>query len=116
LPGLACGGPSSLSEPPEDEQEALESQALEVTPTSHLSSRPEQLKDIELSPVVGRLLFSADDGTRGPELWVSDGTPRGTRLLQELVPGPVGGNPSQFTATRRHVYFTFSNSPTGWEW
>ena len=45
--------------------------------------------------VVGnRVLFSADDGATGRELWVSDGTAGGTRLLREFNPGPRDGLPS----------------------
>lgn len=36
------------------------------------------------------LVFLADDGVRGPELWRSDGTLAGTEPLPELVPGPEG--------------------------
>ena len=32
-------------------------------------------------------LFSATDGTNGQELWVSDGTPAGTKLLADINPG-----------------------------
>jgi len=39
------------------------------------------------------LLFSGDDGTSGPELWVSDGTPGGTHRVLELQAGAAGGVP-----------------------
>ena len=35
----------------------------------------------------GRVLFSADDGTTGRELWITDGTEEGTRLVVDLSPG-----------------------------
>jgi ELWxxDGT repeat protein len=34
-----------------------------------------------------QVYFPADDGARGRELWVTDGTPAGTRLAAELCPG-----------------------------
>jgi ELWxxDGT repeat protein len=39
-----------------------------------------------LEPFGSRLLFSADDGARGPELWKSDGTRAGTVLVKDLTP------------------------------
>ncbi len=36
------------------------------------------------------LLFAADDGSTGVELWVSDGTEAGTRLVEDLEPGVSG--------------------------
>jgi ELWxxDGT repeat protein len=44
----------------------------------------------DLAPAGPLLFFSGDDGATGPELWVSDGTPGGTRQVLDLVPGPEG--------------------------
>src|SRR5205085_7333598 len=41
----------------------------------------------------GRVYFAADDGKAGRELWVSDGTAAGTKLLQDFAPGPASGLP-----------------------
>ncbi|HWL69379.1 MAG TPA: hypothetical protein VNS22_13480 [Geminicoccus sp.] len=40
----------------------------------------------------GRAIFGGTDQEHGQELWVSDGTPEGTRLLKDILPGvqPVG--------------------------
>ncbi len=35
----------------------------------------------------GNLYFTADDGVHGREIWKTDGTPEGTALLKDLVPG-----------------------------
>ena len=39
-----------------------------------------------------KLLFVANDGTNGPEPWVSDGTPGGTFMLKDINPGFVFSN------------------------
>ena len=47
--------------------------------------------------MAGRILFTADDGDTGHELWSSDGTSGGTTLVAELIAGPDGGYPGYFT-------------------
>ncbi len=49
-----------------------------------------------------RLLFFADDGVTGRELWSSDGTAAGTTVL-DRTPGP--GSTSQFSTGERFVAF-----------
>jgi ELWxxDGT repeat protein len=39
----------------------------------------------------GRVLFPADDGVHGIELWTSDGTTDGTRMVKDIAPGSRGG-------------------------
>ncbi len=46
------------------------------------SSDPDSLVEFN-----DRLFFSADDGENGKELWVSDGTTKGTQLLIDINPG-----------------------------
>ncbi|MDO9712745.1 hypothetical protein [Paracraurococcus lichenis] len=48
----------------------------------------------------GRALFSAKDAAHGPELWVSDGTAAGTRLVADIYPGSAdwAGGPHDFVA------------------
>ena len=67
--------------------------------------------------VVGsRLHFIADDGVRGPELWLSDGSRGGTVLVKEIHPGPRGSmNPLASTLTKvgSSVYFSASTGGSG---
>ena len=39
------------------------------------------------------LYFSADDGPRGVELWRSDGTASGTRIVADIGSGPIWSSP-----------------------
>ena len=48
--------------------------------------RRRQLGPSYLTGVGGRLFFTADDGTHGPELWTSDGTRAGTVLVKDIKP------------------------------
>ncbi len=43
-----------------------------------------------LAALPDRLLFFADDGVHGLELWATDGTAGGTGLVRDLTPGPEG--------------------------
>ena len=50
--------------------------------------------DPELELVAfGGVLFSADDGVAGRELWFSDGTPSGTRRGADIAPGSCAPTP-----------------------
>jgi ELWxxDGT repeat protein len=41
-----------------------------------------------------RFVFNTDDGTHGQELWVTDGTPTNTALLQDINPNSQSASPS----------------------
>ncbi|PYQ66791.1 MAG: hypothetical protein DMF53_02880, partial [Acidobacteria bacterium] len=57
-------------------------------------------------PLGGRLLFRANDGPHGLELWTTDGTPQGTHLLQDLCPGSCDGALSDLAVTGGRAFFT----------
>ena len=43
-----------------------------------------------------KTLFITDDGVHGTEMWVTDGTTNGTKLLKDIAPGPNGSRPSHW--------------------
>ena len=53
----------------------------------------------------GMVYFAADDGKNGRELWRSDGTPQGTNLVKDLVPGPGSGSPLSPTVVDGVLFF-----------
>ena len=57
----------------------------DVTPPFRGSSYPSLLTNVD-----GRLFFVACDEEHGHELWTSDGTEAGTRLVKDILPGPGG--------------------------
>ncbi|MDX1999841.1 MAG: hypothetical protein SF066_19150 [Thermoanaerobaculia bacterium] len=59
--------------------------------------------------------FAADDGTHGHELWATDGTTPGTRLVAEIFPGPRGADLRRLTAVGSRVYFVADDGVHGRE-
>jgi ELWxxDGT repeat protein len=62
-----------------------------------------------------RLLFAADDGVVGSELWITDGTPEGTHLLGDLCPGPCSSAPDDLRAVGGVVFFSADDGVHGRE-
>ena len=61
------------------------------------------------------IIFAADDGIHGNELWFSDGTPEGTQLIADLNPGKSGSNPVDLTLVNDFVYFNAETAELGRE-
>lgn len=57
-------------------------------------------------PLGDRLVFAVNDGVNGRELWVTDGTPKGTRLFLDVLPGPASGVGSLWTIQGGRILFT----------
>lgn len=68
-----------------------------------------------LTAVGDRLFFSATDGTHGKELWISDGTPAGTRMVRDIRPGTRSSKPQALTRFGDRLLFTAYDGTHGRE-
>lgn len=63
----------------------------------------------------GAVLFTAMHISLGDELWISDGTVSGTRLLKDIYPGPNGSEVTEFHRQGSHVLFKATDGAHGIE-
>lgn len=59
--------------------------------------------------------FSATDATNGEELWITDGTPAGTRLVKDINPGDGSSDPRWLTRFNDKVVFSANDGENGQE-
>jgi ELWxxDGT repeat protein len=63
------------------------------------------------APLGNNLIFGGDDGVHGYELWITDGTSAGTRMVKDI--NPNGSSYCQiFTAYNGKVYFMATDDTT----
>jgi ELWxxDGT repeat protein len=60
-----------------------------------------------------KLIFTSHDAAHGTELWVSDGTPGGTALLKDILPGSTSSTPKFLTTVGSLVFFQASDGAGG---
>ena len=65
-------------------------------------------EDGKLSCFDGRLIFAANDGVHGEELWISDGTEAGTSMLKDINSGPDGSRINYLFTFKDKLYFGIS--------
>lgn len=61
----------------------------------------------------GKLYFSANDGINGVELWESDGSESGTKIVQDFVTGTGSFNPSNLKVYNNSLFFSARVPTTG---
>ena len=78
-------------------------------PSDPLIFRGENFRGF-LAPGSDRLFFAANDLQHGEELWTSDGTIAGTRMIADLAPGAESSNPYGFTLFRNRIFFAATDA------
>ncbi|MES1242148.1 MAG: ELWxxDGT repeat protein [Acidobacteriota bacterium] len=69
----------------------------------------------EFTAMNGVSYFAVSDGVHGLELWRSDGTEAGTRLVRDICPGSCSGVPRWLTAVGTTLYFSANDGAHGAE-
>ncbi|NJC87371.1 MAG: hypothetical protein FIB02_02390 [Desulfuromonas sp.] len=97
--------------------DACDLSTVVISPTSE----PHLLKDIypgvdggvsnisELTVVGSNVYFVGSDGVHGAELWVTDGTTAGTRMVRDITPGSTGSVVEELTNVNGVLYFVTSD-------
>ncbi len=70
---------------------------------------------IRFAVMNGVLYFKAYDGVSGYELWKSDGTAEGTRLVRDILPGSAGSDPFDLVNINGTLFFSASDGTRGAE-
>jgi ELWxxDGT repeat protein len=65
-------------------------------------------------PWNGGLVQSGFTSAAGDELWFSDGTSSGTRMVADLLPGPEGSGPCPAVASTKGVFFATGQPSALW--
>ncbi|MCA9467787.1 MAG: hypothetical protein KC643_20395, partial [Nitrospira sp.] len=69
------------------------------------TSNPPQAFKLSMVAAGDFLFFVGHDEEHGVELWKSDGTPKGTNIVKDIVPGTESGEPRALTAVGKRVFF-----------
>jgi len=76
---------------------------------------PDESNPFDLVTVAKRVFFSASDGIRGRELWRTDGSRKGTRIVRNILAGSGSPFPCELTRFRKRVLFGALTPARGYE-
>lgn len=89
----------------------------EIEPISGLKSNPQSF-----TPTNDYLFFIAQTQAEGPELWLTDGSTAGTKMVKEIAPGQRGGFsnqnnsfPQSFASMDTFILFPANDNTDGWQ-
>lgn len=102
-----------------DNQEPYFSSGVNLLSTSNIkdintsgSSNPSKFTQLPSNPSL--VVFTANDGVNGVELWITDGSSANTYMIKDI--NPVGdSNPEELTSYNGKIYFTANTGSYGRE-
>lgn len=81
----------------------------------YTGSSPQPLNADDITPVGNKIFFTVHTPTEGKELWISDGTANGTKLVKDINPGLGSSFIENITAAGTNVYFSANDGVNGQE-
>jgi ELWxxDGT repeat protein len=63
----------------------------------------------------GAVAFAASNGVKGLELWMTDGTSEGTRMVADMAEGAMSSSPTQLTVSGPRLFFVADDDVHGRE-
>ena len=87
----------------------------DINAKNYESGSPMSSSPRDLTAMGSKLFFGADDGGSGAELWVSDGTAIGTRLVKDINVGVGSAAPLHLTQVGSTLYFRAHDGVNGYE-
>ena len=106
--GVAGGGQLVFASRPGPttgvEPYVVDATTLATTLLANIAFSTTRTRDADVGNLLrhdGQVLFTVTTPGAGNELWTTDGTEAGTRLLADIQPGPGGSSPAQLVPVRR---------------
>ncbi|MEC8687853.1 MAG: ELWxxDGT repeat protein [Cyanobacteriota bacterium] len=97
------------------EIEVIESHKLDFSLIKNIYPASTGSNPTSLTEFNNSILFSANDGKKGTELWQSDGTKTKTSRLKDINKGSDSSTPTGFTTYNNKAYFTANDGKKGQE-
>ena len=98
-----------------NESENETENAIEAVLVKNIRSGPASSNPTSLTGFKSNLLFAANNGKKGTELWISGGDKSSTSLLKDINKGSEDSNPSGLSPYQSDVYFTADDGLHGAE-
>jgi ELWxxDGT repeat protein len=80
--------------------------------TTSTSSSYAGTSSVRITPLGPGVIFDAYENVHGDELYRSDGTDSGTRLINDILPGEFSSSPFLFSSKKNKAYFTANSTDT----